>query len=334
MQWVLGIAATVLCAVVSTIFIRRHITHVINPLAQTISMRCAIALGLSGVLFLAKMALDTNTSLQFQALQVAVEATAASVDSIVLVSAYFLVIVQLGGTERAIDVLAKHPPQHYTLPPTPAFDSPRDDDASTQGYDQVRHARATYVAIRRVVLWFAFVHPTLDTLGAIHDVAVRNDSSDNNNPTDTAIRVVLALCNLGATVLAVLTWVKLVKGFDADIAPKFKLKGKGVIVLGYLLLRCGQWGVYEACVPPVHRHQYGWFWTLCLIQLAILTVGFSRVFAPSTFHAMSHGRPALGRVWDVFQHPVPQCRTLHDTLATEFAGGASTKQIHESSVEY
>ncbi|RHY35117.1 hypothetical protein DYB32_000369 [Aphanomyces invadans] len=287
-------------------------------------MRCALALGLGGVFFFAKLTLVVS-SLQPSVLHIVVDAAAATLDTLFAASAFFLMVVQVGGTERAIDVLAKH--QAQVIPPTPAFASPCDDD--TQDYDQVRQARVTYMAHRRVMLQFALVHPVLVTAAAAHDA-----TTSRVKTSGAAIRVVLALLDVGMTCVAIVSLVQLVKRFDAAIAAKFRHKGKAVIVLGYILLRCVQCSVYNGCVPPTYRDQCTWFWAMCLVQLVVLTAGFARVFAPSTFHAMSYGRPALSRVWDVFQHPVPECRTLHDTLATEFAGGASTKQLHHLRVEY
>ncbi|KAF0692309.1 Aste57867_16609 [Aphanomyces stellatus] len=115
---------------------------------------------------------------------------------------------------------------------------------------------------------------------------------------------------------------------DADVAPKFKLHAKSIVVLGYVVLTSVQTTLYALVVPRAYRAT-GWFWMLSLLELVVVVAGFARTFAPSTFHAMSCGKLPLLRFWDVAAHPVPECRTLHDALATEFADATSTKAFGE-----
>ncbi|KAF0689627.1 hypothetical protein As57867_018894, partial [Aphanomyces stellatus] len=113
-----SVAGAATCLVIAAVFVRQQNVHVINGVAQTIASRGAVVLAATALLFLAQFGLDEPTSSSssqsddnFTSLAVVVvAATTALLESMLVLSIYFLVVVQVGGTERAIDVLAKRLP--------------------------------------------------------------------------------------------------------------------------------------------------------------------------------------------------------------------------------
>ncbi|RQM28892.1 hypothetical protein B5M09_003946 [Aphanomyces astaci] len=297
-----------------------HADNVFNSPAQIVTIRFAFIFILTAVSFFFQF-LSTELTLPSspQAIvhDMVEDVITGVVEAIMLLSFFFMLVVHVGGTDRAVHLFAE---SHETRGRastmtmfTPPSSSPVMKDKAVDEDIAAKPGLHEYMRCRNVILAFVYIRPVVSI------VMVVNRWLDN-----WELRMAMASVNILITLAAVAAILVTIRRILPAMQPQFQVLGKFFVIKGLLLVRSFQWAVYCLLVTdhnglPALRK----YFTMCSIECLFFCLIFTVAFRPATFRRVD-GFPGMSfmGVWDVAMHPIPPC---HDS---KYASPADSKVHH------
>ncbi|ETV97731.1 hypothetical protein H310_09099 [Aphanomyces invadans] len=292
-----------------------HAHDVFNAPAQIVSIRLVFIFILTAAsFFLQFLSTEISSPMSPEAIvhDMVEEVVTGVVEAIMLLSFFFLLVVHVGGSDRAIELFSQFHSMRNRAPTMVVFTPPATSPSlqSKTGNEEGTDAAAQrgpveYMQYRKVIFTFVVVRPIVSI------AMVVNRYYDN-----WQVRLALASVNILITVSAVVAILLTIRRLFSAIDSRFNVLGKFFVVKGLLLVRSFQWAAYCLLFTD-HDDLYMLraYYTLCSVECLFFCVVFAVTFRPATFRRIESfpGMTLMG-VWDVAMHPIPAPRDVDDGL--------------------
>ncbi|KAF0688299.1 Aste57867_20077 [Aphanomyces stellatus] len=292
-----------------------HASHIFNPPAQIVVIRFALIFVLTAVSFFLQYLsteLTSPSSTEAIAHDMVEEVVTGIVEPIMLYSFFFLLVVHVGGTDRALHLFAHaHRATYRTTRATTLLTpmgSPDERDAKANTDDEdpaVRAARLgcrDYARYRAVLSAFSIVRPIVSIAMVL-----------NRWYNVLALRIVLASINITSTLAVVVALMLTMQRLFPAIHASFLILPKFFVVKGLLLVRSFQWATYCLLVHDFDDDEIlRVYYSGCLVESLVFCIVFLIAFRPATFRPIDGpfaAKMGFATVWDVMMDPVPACQT-------------------------
>ncbi|OQR92780.1 hypothetical protein ACHHYP_03197 [Achlya hypogyna] len=281
----LGINA-VLLLLIGTVFVanlRRHRLDVKDSYSQMITLRLAFVCVVSGIIYFLHFVCDiiSETTTGSDVEMAVGEFLSSILEGIVLNSFFTLIVLQVGGSENVVRIFGQQTPGHA--------------HASAL-------ATAKYRRYRHTLFAFALAYPHL---------MVGTELLSHTKKPDKYFRLVLAVAGFALICAALISVLRTYLAIKKEIPDTFLAGKKFIVIKLLLLLSTTQYSIYSfADDNATEQSHLQIYWSVCLLEVLILSSAFYIVTAPATFAIIDSPNVNPWCLWDVAQEPIPQYKPL------------------------